>query len=263
MIKSVRPPAVAGNFYPDDEAELKQQVESYLQASQPANRLEAKAYIVPHAGYIYSGQVAATAYAQLIERQLAIKRVVLLGPCHRVWLQGLAVPSSTHFATPLGEIPLDTESIKQIGKFDQVVVSDQAHREEHSLEVQLPFVQLSLGEVQLIPIAVGEASTEQVAQVLDELWGEEETLILISSDLSHFHDYQTAKNIDQQTSRLIEHFDYHKLEHEMACGATPIKGLLKLAKEKSMLLKILAQCNSGDTAGDKYRVVGYASYAIY
>lgn len=262
-MNNIRPAAVAGSFYPGNSVELSGVVDSLIANAKSTFSEPAKAYIVPHAGYQYSGEVAGEVYSKLAARSQTIRRVVLLGPCHRVWIRGLAVPSSDKFSTPLGEIELDSQSLVKISQFPQVQISDVAHKEEHSLEVQLPFIQRALDKVKLVPIAVGDTSVDEVSQVIEALWGEDDTIFLISSDLSHFHDYDTALETDKITTALIENFDYKLMDHEMACGSTPIQGFLKIAKKKSMRVKTLRQCNSGDTAGNKNSVVGYAAYAIY
>ncbi|MDP3700156.1 MAG: AmmeMemoRadiSam system protein B [Hylemonella sp.] len=264
---AIRPPAVAGMFYPGDPASLRDDLATCL-AAPPAPTLEAappgllKAIIVPHAGYIYSGGTAGQAYALLAPLAGRIRRVVLLGPCHRVAVHGLAAPTVTAFATPLGNIALDRAALDALSELPQVVANDTAHAQEHSLEVQLPFLQTVLGEFKLVPLAVGQTGAREVAQVLDRLWGGPETLIVISSDLSHFHSYAEARKIDQATADHILALDQLS-SVEQACGALPINGLLAVAKQRGLRIERVAQCNSGDTAGDKSRVVGYASFALY
>lgn len=262
-MSSVRPAAVAGSFYPADSAQLAREVRQLLAAARPtAAAAVPKALIVPHAGYLYSGAVAAQAYARLRPAAERIKRVVLLGPVHRVPVRGLALPGVLAFATPLGEVALDIAGMAAIADLPQVCVSDAAHAREHSLEVQLPFLQAVLGEFQLVPLAVGDASSAEVAQVLARLWGGEETLIVISSDLSHFLPYGQAQQSDGETVRQIL-ARRPQLNHQQACGATPVNGLLAFAAEHGLKAELLEQCNSGDSAGDKSRVVGYASIAFY
>lgn len=259
---SIRPAAVAGMFYPGNAVQLDADIGKFLQAD--IHQISApKAIIVPHAGYMYSGPVAASAYANLVRQHAQIKRVVLLGPAHRVYIEGMALPTNTHFATPLGNIALDTGSMALIAELPFVEYLDAAHRDEHSLEVQLPFLQKTLDDFLLIPIVVGNASPEQVQQVLEQLWGGPETLIVISSDLSHYHDYQHARQLDSETTRLIETFTWSQLGPEQACGCMPMRGLLKLARQRSMTIKTLDLRNSGDTAGPRDKVVGYGSYALH
>jgi len=257
----IRPPAVAGMFYPDNEAVLARAIRTYLAAVPATHAPVPKAFIVPHAGYIYSGAVAAHAYALLVPARATIRRVVLLGPAHRVPIRGLALPVAEAFATPLGSVRIDAEGAAAALALPQVSASDVVHNLEHSLEVQLPFLQTVLDDFTLLPFAVGVATPAQVAEVVDLLWGGPETLILISSDLSHFHGYAAAKGIDNGTVKDILAGE-PSLDHEQACGATPINGLLLSARRRGMKIDLLDQRNSGDTAGDRSRVVGYASFAL-
>jgi MEMO1 family protein len=260
---NTRAAAVAGLFYPGDPKSLARDVQALLAtvAKPPSTTGTAKALIVPHAGYVYSGPVAATAYAWLRALRGTIQRVVLLGPVHRVPVRGLAVPDSDAFETPLGRIPIDRTAIDRIRSLRQVTTSDSAHAQEHSLEVQLPFLQLELGEFQLIPLAVGDATAEEVAEVIEALWGGAETLIVVSSDLSHYLPYQAAQHIDQQTCASIARLKLLD-SHEQACGATPVNGLLLAARQHHLTAQLLDLRNSGDTAGDRARVVGYAAFAF-
>ncbi|WP_196137556.1 AmmeMemoRadiSam system protein B [Aliikangiella sp. G2MR2-5] len=262
---SVRPPAVAGSFYSADSKRLTNQLALLFESVTPiAGSIQhpVKALIVPHAGYQYSGTTAAQAY-QLLKPDLNIERIVIIGPCHRVFIHGLAVPSCDYFSTPLGELPIDKEALSIALRFAQVQVNDPAHQQEHSIEVQLPFVQRIYGEMPILPIVFGDVSSEKVAEVLSPLLDLPGTLLLVSSDLSHFHDYNTARRIDLQTTQLIEDGQYQLIDHNRACGSTGINALLKIAKEKNWKVSTLSQCNSGDTAGDHSRVVGYGAYAIY
>ncbi len=262
-MNAVRLPAVAGTFYPADTGQLQSELRGLLSAV-PATVEEhvPKALIVPHAGYIYSGPIAARAYARLAPVAAQIKRVVLLGPAHRVAVRGLALPGAERFATPLGEVAIDREAVKALNDLPQVVVGDAPHALEHSLEVQLPFLQTVLGEFQLVPLVVGHATPDEVADVLERLWGGPETLIVISSDLSHYLPYALARQVDAESVQRILHLDA-RLNHEQACGATPVNGLLALARRKNLRAELLDLRNSGDTAGDKSRVVGYASVAFF
>jgi MEMO1 family protein len=260
---SIRPTAVAGSFYPNDVNQLNNMLDEYL-ALETVNIEAPKAIIAPHAGYIYSGQTAASVYFNVGKLKHKITRVVLLGPTHRVYVQGIALPSNTHFATPLGNISIDTTALSELeSNYPYVQFLDAAHEQEHSLEVHLPFLQKVLDNFTLIPILVGDASPEQVASILNQLWGGEETLIVISSDLSHFLDYETACKKDSNTTKLIENFEYNKIGSEQACGCMPMRGLLKLAQDKNMSLQTIDLRNSGDTAGTKDRVVGYGAYALF
>ncbi|MBI2311059.1 MAG: AmmeMemoRadiSam system protein B [Betaproteobacteria bacterium] len=259
----VRPAAVAGSFYPSDPQSLAFEVGAMLgdakarQASEPVSL--PKAVIVPHAGYVYSGPIAASAYARLEAGRGVVKRVVLLGPVHRVPVKGLALPGAEVFVTPLGRVPLDLEAMKAISGMKQVVESIPAHTWEHSLEVQLPFLQTVLGDFSLVPLAVGNASPEEVAEVLEKLWGGPETLIVISSDLSHYLPYHTAQLVDQDTAQAILALN-PDITHEQACGGTPLRGLLLAAKRHALIPQLLDLRNSGDTAGDRSAVVGYAAF---
>ncbi|TXF11300.1 AmmeMemoRadiSam system protein B [Pelomicrobium methylotrophicum] len=262
----VRPAAVAGVFYPGDAQTLALTVTTLLQeADRPGSAnsvaLLPKAVIVPHAGYVYSGPVAATAYARLRAGRDRMKRVVLVGPCHRVPVRGIALPGVERFATPLGTVAVDQEAAALLRRYPQIVVSPEAHAWEHSLEVQLPFLQMVLGSFAIVPLAVGTASAEQVAEVLEALWGGPETLIVISSDLSHYLPYDVARQVDSATAHAIVSLQ-HGIDHEQACGAIPVDGLLLTAKRRGLEAQLLDLRNSGDTAGDKARVVGYGAFAF-
>lgn len=261
MMNQIRQPAVAGAFYPANPQQLQQMVAQYLVDACTESKVP-KAIIAPHAGYIYSGPIAASAYARLIPNKDIINRVILIGPSHRVGFRGLAISNANTFATPLGNIPVDTKAVKSIAEFPFVQYMDEAHAFEHSLEVHLPFLQEILDDFNLVPIVAGDTPAEQVCQVLENLWGGPETLIVISSDLSHYHDYETARRLDKTTSEHIENLQYEKLEFESACGRIPISGLLALARKNSLHVKTIDLRNSGDTAGDKNRVVGYGAYVI-
>lgn len=220
-----------------------------------------KAIVAPHAGYVYSGPIAASIYAALRARRTAIRRVILLGPTHRVAIDGMALPESRIFVTPLGEVPVDQLAVAAISTLPQVVVSEAAHDNEHSLEVQLPFLQTVLNDFALLPLAVGRASPQAVAQVIERLWGGDETLIVVSSDLSHYLPYDAARRIDTQTAQRIVALDA-TINHQQACGATPVNGLLIAAHAHALQCRAVDLRNSGDTAGDRLRVVGYGSFAL-
>jgi len=256
-----RAAAVSGSFYPADSLELSRMVEGFLESAETSDPAP-KAMIVPHAGYIYSGSVAASAYARLHSVRHIIKRVVLLGPAHRVAVKGLATLNTDGFDTPLGTIPIDQQAVDQSLALPQVTVSDIAHLQEHSLEVHLPFLQTCLDSFTLVPFVVGEANENEVAEVLELLWGGKETLIVISSDLSHFHDYATANAMDQKTSQVIENLRPDAIDYDDACGRNPIKGLLQLARQHHYPVRMIDLKNSGDTAGTKDRVVGYGAYVL-
>ncbi len=259
-----RQPAVAGTFYPANPLQLQQLVDRMLETAETESDSTSvpKAIIAPHAGLIYSGEIAATAYARLIPARKTINRVVLMGPSHRIAFYGLAVSAADTFITPLGKVPVDVETVNKIARLPFVEYIEQAHQDEHCLEVQLPFLQTVLDSFSIVPIVAGEASPEQISTVLEMLWGGPETLIVISSDLSHYHDYLTAKKKDLETSKLIEALQYEALDYDSACGRVPVSGLLELARKKSLRVKTIDLRNSGDTAGDKSRVVGYGAYII-
>lgn len=257
----IRPAAVAGSFYPGSSAVLARDLRALLSRDTGIPARQPKAIIAPHAGYVYSGPIAARVYAPLSAWRAGIRRVVLLGPTHRVALDGLAVPSSTAFATPLGTVPVDRPAIALIEHLPQVQVSDAAHAFEHSLEVQLPFLQSVLDEFMLVPLAVGRASATQVAEVLECLWGGDETLLVISSDLSHYLPYGLARETDTATARQIVALG-PPVDHQQACGATPVNGLLLAARRHRLRARLVDLRNSGDTAGDKSRVVGYGAFTF-
>jgi AmmeMemoRadiSam system protein B len=260
-VTNTRPPAVAGAFYPGNPDILATTVDQLLSGRATAPQAQRKALIVPHAGYVYSGATAGQAYALLAPWRNQIRRVVLLGPTHRVAVDGIAVPQTDAFATPLGPIPLDTAALASLADLPQIVISDRAHALEHSLEVHLPFLQRLLGDFTLVPLAVGHAAPREVAEVLDRLWGGPETLIVVSSDLSHFLTYAAANQIDRDTCAHILQLDTH-IRPEQACGAYPINGLLLTARQRGLVPNLIHRCNSGDTAGDKQRVVGYAAFSF-
>ncbi len=250
----IRPAACAGSFYPSDGRDL----ESAVDALTPEGHGDPLAMIVPHAGYIYSGAVAGAAYTKLRGRKF--DKIVLLGPAHRLWFRGIALPCATHFETPLGCVPLDPVC-NELARREGFIESVEAHRLEHALEVQLPFLQHVLGNFTLIPLLVGDADPAAVSEVIDMFLGEPGTLVLASSDLSHFHDYDKAVKIDRITADAIMALD-PSIDHEQACGATPVNGLLISAKRRKLAPRLVDIKNSGDTAGDKRRVVGYASFTF-
>ncbi len=258
----IREPAVAGSFYPADPEALRAEVRGLL-AKADAGGPVPKAIIAPHAGYIYSGPVAASVYARLAAARGRIRRVVLLGPSHRVGFHGLALPGASLFRTPLGDIPVDTAAVQALCTLPQVHELEAAHRLEHSLEVQLPFLQEVLGEFTLLPLVVGDADADAVAEVLETLWGGPETLVVVSSDLSHYQPYATARRQDAVTSRAIESLDPDALHHEDACGRNPIRGLLAIARRHGYTIETVDLRNSGDTAGARDRVVGYGAYVLH
>ncbi len=270
--KHMRPAAVAGSFYPARKAELVTMVDKMLaravelgaESGDIGSATVPKALIVPHAGYQYSGETAASAYATILAARSRIRRVVLLGPAHRVRVQGVAMSGADNFLTPLGQIPLDTAMIRQsVSRFPFVSINNDSHREEHSLETQLPFIQRCLGNVSLVPFLIGDATPEQVAQCLEFLWGNDDTLILVSSDLSHFLPYDEARRIDRFTSRAIVNLSPDPITSRHACGQVGIRALLQIAKNRNLGVRQLDQRNSGDTAGPRDQVVGYGGYGFY
>jgi AmmeMemoRadiSam system protein B len=260
-----RPAAVAGMFYPESAAVLARNVSQLLSSAVQSPGLHPKAIIAPHAGYVYSGAVAASIYACLFAQRGMIRRIVLLGPTHRVSIDGLALPATTTFTTPLGTVPIDLALVEAVKDMPQIVISDAAHAQEHSLEVQLPFLQSIFGgdsdSFSLLPLAVGHATPEQVAEVLERLWGGDETLIVVSTDLSHFLPYVQAQQVDKQTVQMILELA-PSIPHQQACGATPVNGLLLAARRHGLRARLIDHCNSGDTAGDRSRVVGYGAFAF-
>ena len=263
-MSAVRPPAVAGSFYPADAGRLRAAVEGYLGAANGSHAAPSpKAVIAPHAGYVYSGPVAGQAFASLGAGASAIRRAVVVGPAHYVPVRGIAVSSAAAFRTPLGEVPLDQDTIETIRDLPQVRVADVPHEPEHALEVELPFLQAVLGEFALVPLLVGEATAGEVAEVLERLWGGPETLIVISSDLSHYEPYERARQHDATTAAAIERLDPASLGPRDACGYLPVGGLLVAAGRRAMRVARLDLRNSGDTAGPKDQVVGYGAWAFY
>jgi hypothetical protein len=261
---ATRPAAVAGMFYPGEQTTLARELLGMLDETRDAPLVPGfpKALIVPHAGYIYSGHVAAHAFALLRPAMGIVKRVVLMGPCHRVAVRGLALPEATAFETPLGRVEVDEAAVAALKGLPQVSINAATHAHEHSLEVQLPFLQQVLKGFKVVPLVVGQATRAEVAAVLDRLWGGPETLIVISSDLSHYHPYDTARAIDRKTVQAIVGFRTD-IDHAQACGATPMTGFLETAQRRGMTPELLDARNSGDTAGGRDRVVGYASFAFW
>jgi AmmeMemoRadiSam system protein B len=255
----IREAAVAGSFYPADAVELRATVQGMLDAASAAEGSMPAALVVPHAGYVYSGPVAAAAYARLRPHRQCYRRVLLLGPCHRVPFSGMAISEADVFRTPLGDVPLDRGLIDSLDH-PAITRFDVAHRSEHSLEVQLPFLQVALGDFTLVPIVVGDASPETVAMVIDRLWRGPETLLIVSSDLSHYLGYEQARRRDRGTCMAIEALDGSDIAHSEACGATPLRGLLIAAARRGLRAVTLDLRNSGDTAGGRDQVVGYGAW---
>ena len=262
MPASVRPAAVAGMFYPADSEQLEGQIQACLEhAKHATGPNQIQAIITPHAGLIYSGPTAAVAWSQAHKARPDVSRILLLGPSHRVGFTGIATSPAKAWRTPLGEINLDQERAQQLER-ELPFVQLYELAQEHSLEVQVPFIQTLYPGAKLLPLVVGNASAQQVAQVLNKFWQDQDTLIAISSDLSHFHDYQTAQQLDQATVDAICHYQVNRIGPEQACGCRAINGLLLLAQQGGHSIAPLELCNSGDTAGDKDRVVGYGAIAV-
>lgn len=261
VMKTVRPPAVAGAFYPADPQELRAQVDGLL-AEAHAQALRPKVLVAPHAGYVYSGPIAASAYKLLQNLKPKPTRVVLLGPAHSMGFPGVALPAVDALRTPLGLVPVDGELEFKALQFPFVLDEAKAHEREHSLEVHLPFLQRALGDFAVLPLCVGHVSADDVADLLEAVWGGPETLIVISSDLSHYLPYDEARRVDQETVESILELQVEAMEGERACGAFPLSGLLLTARRQGLTPTLLDLRNSGDTAGDKDRVVGYAAFAF-
>jgi AmmeMemoRadiSam system protein B/AmmeMemoRadiSam system protein A len=261
--KRVRPAAVAGMFYPQDPAELRSEVASYLAAGGAADADTPKAVVVPHAGYRYSAGVAAKAYARLAAARGRVKRVVLLGPTHRVAVAGFALSNAEAFDTPLGPVAVDVAAVERLKARPDAAAMDLAHAQEHCLEVQLPFLKEVLGEVTIVPVLAGQVDPEAVADLLSDLWGGPETLIVVSSDLSHYLSYEDCITLDTVTRHAIETLSPEKIERPQACGRLPISGLLLAAKARGLRVETLDVRNSGDTAGPRGQVVGYGAWAFF
>lgn len=260
-MQNIRPAAVSGLFYPANGPALNTMVVNELRSVKShSNSRFPKAIIVPHAGYIYSGAIAASAYSRLQPYRQHIKRVIIIGPSHRVGFNGLALSSADYFETPLGNIPVDKETNEQLLAIDGVKTLDQAHVQEHSIEVQLPFLQNVLDDFTIVPIVAGNASAKLVDKVINSLWSNDNTVIVISSDLSHYHDYVSAQQLDLSTSDAILNLDLNQIDSEHACGCVGIRGLLSFAQHHAVEATSLDIRNSGDTAGDKDSVVGYGAF---
>lgn len=261
-IEKVRQPAVAGSFYPAEPSVLRGMIEGFLYEVEPVHRPAPKAIIAPHAGYVYSGPIAASAYAQFAAARDTTRRIVLLGPSHYVPFRGLAATEAASWTTPLGVLPVDVEAIREICALPQVNVLDTAPTREHSLEVQLPFLQIVFNHISIVPLAVGDASDVEVAEVIDALWGGEETRFVVSSDLSHFHGYREALELDAATARAVEQNRPESIGFEQACGCIAIRGFLRTARKHGLRAHTLDLRNSGDTYGPRSEVVGYGAFAF-
>ena len=258
----IKAPNVAGMFYPGDAEALGREVDAHLSKAR-AGGPAPKAVIAPHAGYRYSGAIAASAYARLAPRANAIRRVVLLGPAHYHPVRGVAAPTFDAFATPLGPVPVDTASVRRALELPFVRTLDPAFEREHSLEVHLPFLARVLPRFSVVPLLVGVAAPAEIDALLEALWGGPETAIVISSDLSHFLDHESARCLDAKTSEAIVALRHDDVGHEQACGRHAVNGLLHLSKRRGLEAAALDVRNSGDTAGPRDRVVGYGAYAFF
>jgi hypothetical protein len=258
----IRQPAVAGLFYPDDAGALRDLIAGFLGDPPPDDAESPKAVIAPHAGFRFSGPTAGHAYRALLPRRGTVERVVVVGPAHRVRLSGVGLSSARAWATPLGNLELDISTCADLSELPGVVVSDAAHAPEHSIEVHLPFVREVFGEVPIVPLVVGGTDRNQVASVLDAVWGGPETAIVVSSDLSHYLDDTSARVRDRATSHAIVEARAADVGPHEACGFLPIGGLLTSALRHRLGLRPLSLTTSADTAGEPTRVVGYGSFAL-
>jgi MEMO1 family protein len=257
---TIRPPAVAGLFYPDDPDRLRQLVQDYLAAANQPDPAVPRAIIAPHAGYRYSGPIAGSAYRSLQNGPLP-QRAVLLGPAHTLAFRGVAAVTTSGWATPLGLVAVDQAAIAQLRPLPQLCLLDAAHEQEHCLEVQLPFLQIICGaQIAILPLVVGQATGAEVAELLAQLGSDPQTIIVISSDLSHYHDYETARRLDRATAAAITALQPETIGPEQACGYLAIRGLLQWARCLGLRGRTADLRNSGDTAGDRRRVVGYGAF---
>ena len=261
-MQAVRPPAVAGLFYPAERQLLAASVERFLEGVEAARDMRARAVIAPHAGYVYSGRIAGAAFAAVRRAAATVTRAVVIGPAHYVPFRGIALSTASAFETPLGRVPVDPAASAALAALPFVHAHDTAHAPEHALEVELPFLQALVRDFLFVPLVVGDAQPQEVSEVLARLWGNDETLIVISSDLSHYHDYATAQRLDAATAHTIEQGEWDRLGPQNACGFLPIAGLLPEAARRNLQARRLALANSGDSAGERARVVGYGAWAF-
>jgi Predicted dioxygenase len=261
-LKLSRAPVFAGTFYPRQGNRLRAMVSDLLgEANDPLEKVP-KAMIAPHAGYTYSGPIAGSSFIPLTKDNKALRRIILVGPSHRVAFEGIALSEAAEFVTPMGNVPVDQAALAELSSLSCVNFFEAAHAQEHSLEVELPFLQHLLADFQLVPLVVGDASDKQIEAVLDRLWGGPETLIVVSSDLSHYHNYSVAKRIDNNTAQAIEELRPEQIQSEHACGYLPIRGLLRSARHHGLKPRTIDLRNSGDTSGAWDRVVGYGAFAF-
>ena len=260
--ESIRPPAVAGRFYPGDPDKLRRMVDSFMGSAKISVRGKSKAVIAPHAGYAYSGPIAASAFVHFAGERDTIKRIILLGPSHRFAFEGIALSHAEAFATPRGTVPVDKAAVNRIETFPAVCFEERAHLHEHSLEVELPFLQATLNDFTVVPLVVGDATDDEVAEVIDQLWGGDETRFVISSDLSHYYDYESARELDRCTAQNIERNAGEAITAQHACGYRPIRGFLQAAQRRQLHAQTVDLRNSGDTAGPRDQVVGYGAFVF-
>jgi AmmeMemoRadiSam system protein B len=258
---SIRPPAVSDAFYPGDPAQLGRTLDGFLDGDPAADTREVRALVVPHAGYVFSGALAGRAYRRLAAQAARIRRVVLLGPCHRVWVPGMALPAADAFATPLGDITVEDSLRRALAAERGVEICDEAHEQEHALEVQLPFLQRLLADFTVLPVIVGGAETDAVASLVERCLDDPETLVVVSTDLSHFHGEPDARQRDARTARRVEALR-DDLSGEDACGAAPLNGLLRAARRRGMGIERVGLTNSAAAGGPATRVVGYGAWAL-
>jgi AmmeMemoRadiSam system protein B len=257
----IRRPAVAGTFYPSDATRLTETIDRLLAAASVEDQDAPAALIAPHAGFMYSGPVAASAYALLARSARRVRRVLVIGPAHRAPLRGMALPRARALETPLGTIDVDQEAVAMVERMPGIVCDDRPHAGEHSLEVQLPFLQRVLGDFRVLPVVVGDAAADDVARVIDAFLGEADCITIVSSDLSHFLSYEAARELDRRTADRILAVG-PRLDHDQACGASAINGLLVAARRSGLQPRLLDLRSSGDTAGSTDEVVGYAAFSF-
>jgi hypothetical protein len=262
IAQNIRPAAVAGKFYPAQPSQLRRMVERFLEQAHAGSLPNPKAVVTPHAGYVYSGPIAGSAFRTWVGQSRSIKRVVLLGPSHYAAFPGIALPRATGFVTPFGTVRIDRDASEQLRSLPQVREFPPAHKYEHCLEVELPFLQQMLSDFTIVPLVIGDATDEEVREVVEALWGGEETRFVLSSDLSHYHDYETARRMDRSTAAAIEGVWPEQLSANEACGHLAIRGFLKAAKQRGLSTHTLDLRNSGDTAGPRDSVVGYGAFAF-
>ncbi|MDE3068263.1 MAG: AmmeMemoRadiSam system protein B [Verrucomicrobiota bacterium] len=260
--QNVRPAAVAGSFYPAQPAQLGRMVETFLEEAKSGWTPDPKAVIAPHAGYIYSGPIAGSAFRAWAEHPKSIRRIILLGPSHYVAFPGIALPRAAGFLTPFGPVPVDARAIAQLRSLPRICEFDPAHEREHCLEVELPFLQQTVSDFAIVPLVIGEATDDEVRDAVELLWGGDETRFVLSSDLSHYHDYDTARWMDRATAAAIEGARPEQLSANQACGCLAIRGFLKAAARRGLNARALDLRNSGDTAGPRDSVVGYGAFAF-